>query len=284
MARRRRSYGKGKDPVLVFVNNCIAEGQKRERAEKKARAADAKRRARESERERARLAREAERERARQAREAERSRIQAEREAERQRKAQEKLDAKTNAISVRLESDMKKMGLYPGRDFLAKTAKEAVKLSVTAASAKKYFIADDEDAVALACAEEFLRSKKIIRHKNWDEYDALLAFVAGYRPQQDAAQDQKYIELETKIDELNQAYEAEMKRQDERNTLINQLLKSKTMFSDEIEEFAEIIEAKDWDKSDCEKSAEYKQRIQNKANYVAEVKAQIRTIKLAVAT
>ena len=34
MARRRRSYGKGKDPVLVFVNNCIAEGQKRERAEK----------------------------------------------------------------------------------------------------------------------------------------------------------------------------------------------------------------------------------------------------------
>ena len=75
-----------------------------------------------------------------------------------------------------------------------------------------------------------------------------------------------------------------MKRQDERNTLINQLLKSKTMFSDEIEEFAEIIEAKDWDKSDCEKSAEYKQRIQNKANYVAEVKAQIRTIKLAVAT
>ena len=113
-----------------------------------------------------------------------------------------------------------------------------------------------------------------------DEYDALLAFVAGYRPQQDAAQDQKYIELETKIDELNQAYEAEMKRQDERTTLINQLMKSKIMFNDEIEEFAEIIEAKDWDKADCEKSAEYKQRIHNNTNYVAEVKAQIRTIKL----
>ena len=24
---RRRSYGKGKDPVLVFMNNCVAEGQ-----------------------------------------------------------------------------------------------------------------------------------------------------------------------------------------------------------------------------------------------------------------
>ena len=35
MARRRRSYGKGKDPVLVFVNNCIAEGQKRERLKRK---------------------------------------------------------------------------------------------------------------------------------------------------------------------------------------------------------------------------------------------------------
>ena len=108
----------------------------------------------------------------------------------------------------------------------------------------------------------------------------LLAFVADYRPQQNAAQDQKYIELETKIDELNQAYEAEMKRQDERNTLINQLMKSKTMFNDEIEEFAEIIEAKDWDKSDCESLRSISNGSRTRLIMSREVKAQIRTIKL----
>ena len=273
MARRMRSYGPGKDNGAVFINNCIAAGQKRRRAEEKA-AAQAS----------ARRERERERERARQAREAERAQIRAEREAERQRKAQEKLDAKAKAISVRLESDMTKMGLYPGKEYLARTAKEAIRLSVTAASAKKYFIADDEEKVARTCAKEFLRDKKIINYKKWGEYDALVALVTGYRPQQDAVQDEKFVQLKAKIDELTEAYEAEMRRQEERGKLIGKLIKLKSMFRDEIEEFAEIIEANDWGKSECEKSSEYKQRVQNKADYVAQVKAQIRPIKLSEAS
>lgn len=273
MARRMRKHGPGKNNVGIFLNNCAVARERRIKAEKKA--SDAAHR---------RWKRERERERAREAREAERAQIRAEREAERQRKAQEKLDAKTNAISVRLESDMKKMGLYPGKEYLAKTAKEAVKLSVTAAGAKKYFIADDEDAVARACAKEFLRDQKIFKYKKWGEYDQLVALVAGYRPQQDTVQDEKYGQLKAKIDELTEAYEAEMRRQDERGKLIGKLIKLKSMFRDEIEEFAEIIEANDWGRSDCEKSPEYKQRIQNKSDYVAQVKAQIRPIKLAVAS
>lgn len=273
MARRRRSYGKGKDPVLVFMNNCIADSQKRQRAEARAQEADAKRRDREREREKVR-----------QAREAERAQIKREREEERQRKAQEKLDAKTNAISVRLESDMKKMGLYPGKEYLARTAKEAIKLSVTAAGAKKYFIADDEDKVARTCAKEFLRDKNIFNYKKWKEYESLVTLVANFRPQEEVVKDENYGQLTSKLQELTEAYEAEMKRQDERSKLISKLIKSKTMFRDEIEEFAEIIEANDWGKTDCEKSLEFKQRIQSKADYVARVKAQIRPIKLAMAS
>jgi flagellar biosynthesis GTPase FlhF len=261
MARRKRSYGLEKNNGAIFLNNCLASHQKAQKEAEKEAAASRRRSEREADSERKRREREAKSERKR-----------AEKEAEKARKEQAKLDEKVEKVYVRLESDIKKMGLYPGEGFLAKTAEEAVKLSISVAQAKKYFVSDVEDKVARECAKEFLWDKEIIYPEEWDEYDALVALVTGYRPQQDAAHDDKFTELEGKL-----------KRREERDTLISELLDSKIMFGDDIEEFAEIIEANDWGKSDCENSADYTRRVQNKSDYVMQVKAQIRTIKLAVA-
>ena len=90
----------------------------------------------------------------------------------------------------------------------------------------------------------------------------------------------EYVRLKSKIDDLTEVYWAETKRQSERKELITQLLKTKTMFSDEIEEFSEIIDKNDWSRHTCVQSKEYAQRVQNKAEYIAHVKAQIRPIKI----
>ena len=104
MARRTKSYfaksNRGKAGA-VFVNNVIANSQKRKKQEAKAAEAASRRRARE-----------AERERARRAKEEERKRIQLEKEAERKRKEKAKLDAKENAVSERLKLEFPKAGLY----------------------------------------------------------------------------------------------------------------------------------------------------------------------------
>ena len=274
MARRRRSYGAGKDNTAVFINNCIAAHQKRKRAEEKAAAAASRRYARE----RDMAAR-------RRAKEAEQAQKKAAREAERQRKVQLKLQEKEAKVAAKLKLDFELAGLYPGERTIAEIATKAVEGSVTPAQAKKYFLIGKEETLAEPCAVEYLEQIGIdAQYHDLKPCKAMRHIVTSLRPQTDADKDPDFIKLKAESDIRIKEKIAKARRADEKHKLLGMLIKTKSMFSDEIEEFAEIIESKDWGRSQCEKSSEYQERIKNKADYVAQVKAQIRPIKLAVAS
>ena len=267
---RRRSYGKGKDPVLVFMNNCVAEGQKRRRAEEKNAAAASRR-----------WARERERERAREAREAERAQVRLEKENEKKRKEQMKLDAKADAVAQRLKLEFEKLGLYAGEETISEISVQAVKASVTPAKAKSYFVDGKEDALAKSCAIEFLTKNNIApEYRQFKEFPLLVKIVSNYRPQVDAEKDKKYDELKKTIDKKIAESIAKAKREDEREKLIVSLLKKKTMFKDELEEFAEVIDSHDWDHQQSIDSKDYKTRVKNKNDYVSKIKSQIAAFSL----
>lgn len=274
MARRTKSYfaksNRGKAGA-VFVNNVIANSQKRKKQEAKAAEAASRRRARE-----------AERERARRAKEEERKRIQLEKEAERKRKEKAKLDAKENAVSERLKLEFPKAGLYPGKNTIAETARQAVRASISPAKARSFFIDGNEEKLAKSCAVEYLLAQKISsEYHNLTEFSRLRDVVAKCRPQTNAVNDPEYKKLKKTVDQKIEKLVAQAKREKEREDLISSLLADKVMFKDEIEEFAEIIEKKDWDKKTAKSSPEYSKRIKNKSSYVSEIKAQISPLKLS---
>ena len=281
MARRTRSYRAGKDPLGVFINNSIASSQKRARAEQKASAAASNRASREAQRERARNSRDAERAQARNSRAQERAAVRAEKESERNRKLQDKENSKVEKIYVRLESDIVKMGLYPGRTFITTTSREAVRLSVSAAQTKSYFVKDNVEEIAKTCAAEFLGDQGITSsYKQFNQFNELLNIVTELRPQQDAPNVEQYSKLKQDLEEEMQAYLAKVKRQEDREALISDLTKSMKMFKDELEEFAEIIEVNDWSRKESTNSDEYRGRTKNKKKYVAQIRSQITPIKL----
>jgi len=272
MARKKNYFAKSNKGKAgaVFLNNVVAAHQKQQRENQKA-AESAKRRA----------AAEAERERKRLARAAEKARRQAERVAEQQRKQREKLEAKESAVAERLKLEFDKAGLFTSSSVIADISRKAVKASVTPAKAKSFFLDGKEDEIAESCAEEFLVSEGVgLECQDLDDYKPLCNFVAQCRPQQKAVDYEAYQKLKARVDFQIEARLEMERRSAEREELISELLKTKVMFKDEIEDFAEIIESQDLAVSDIVKSQEYKNRIENKRKYVQEVKNQITPIKL----
>jgi len=267
MARKMRSFRKGNDALGVIVNNSLVARDRRKRAAKRDEEARQKRNERELKLEEARLARAREREK-----------IRAEKEIERQKKAEEKFNAKAEAVFCRLETEMEKLGLYPGKKFLVRTTIKAVKSEITPAKVRRFCLEDDKkeiiQEVSFSCGEELLEKSGITsEYKVFEEYPNLLRLVGEYRPQIDVRKDvqyKKYIKgLKEKFRKLK-----------EREVLIAELLSQKSMFKDEIEEFAVIIEKNDWGRNESEISTEYAERINNKKNYVLEVKSKIKPIKI----
>lgn len=267
MARKKSYFAKANRgrAASVLAHNVMASHKTKQKQKQKAAAAAERRQAAEAEKERKRLAREAEK-----------ARIQAEKEAEKKRREQEKLDAKAAAVAERLKLDLDKVGLYPGSEVTDRLSHAAVKASVTPAKARSYFIDGKEDDIARDCAAEFLNSQGISEeYSNVPGYSDLVDVVTPFRPQQDAVDDPKYQKIKAQVEvAIHEAIAAE-KRLSERKELIDQLIASKVMFKDDIEDFAEIIEDMDMSREIALESSEYQSRIEKKRQYVTEVMAQI---------
>ena len=189
-----------------------------------------------------RRAREAERERARRAKEEERKNTVGKGSGE-EKKRKAKLDAKENAVSERLKLEFPKAGLYPGKNTIAETARQAVRASISPAKARSFFIDGNEEKLAKSCAVEYLLAQKISsEYHNLTEFSRLRDVVAKCRPQTNAVNDPEYKKLKKTVDQKIEKLVAQAKREKEREDLISSLLADKVMFKDEIEEFAEIIE------------------------------------------
>lgn len=267
MARKKSYFAKSNRgrAASVLAHNVMASHKNKQQQKKKAAAAAERRQAAEAEKQRKRLAREAEK-----------ARNEAEKQAERRRREQEKLDAKASAVAERLKLDFDKVGLYPGDGVINRMAHAAVKASVSPAKARSYFIDGKEEEVARECAAEFLNSQGISdEHSDVQGYEELVDFVAPFRPQKNAVEDPKYQKIKGQVEEaIQRSIEAE-ERRDERKEFVEELLSSKSMFKDDIEDLAEIIESKDMGRQDILDSADYQSRIESKQKYVDEIKAQI---------
>lgn len=255
MARRRKSYfaksNRGK-AGSVFINNMIADSQKRSRAADKEReqaakrAATAKKRAasrakreaearrvaenkafREKERKRRAAEKETERamkQRAREQKARDKARLERRKEEERQRKAKERELAKVNKIYVRLVLDLEKNGLFPGERTAREISEDAVAASLSPTQAAKYFVVGKEDEVGARCAEDFLVQTLDFEERFTDltQYQDLLSHVASFRPQTEIETSEVYHELksafETEVAETleRERIAAEEKRERER--------------------------------------------------------------------
>jgi phage-related minor tail protein len=300
VARRRRSYRKNSDDLLgTFVNNAIASSQKRATADRKAREAAARRAKTAEDRARRRAAKEAEQEQKRRDREAERRRKAAEREAEarrkaeekeqaRQRREQEKLDEKISKVFSRVLLELETEGLFPGETTALRIAREAVEKSVTPAQAKKYFISPKLDAVARECAMDYLEERIECeeRFRSSEDYQQLASFVAGFRPQSESESSVEYTSLRTTFEagvtaQLEQEALEEREQQEkerrelERKELFEELVASKSMFPDELEEFVELISDSDLSGNQARDSEEYAKFVANKTEYWASINAQL---------
>lgn len=305
MGRRRRSYRKNSNDLLgTFVNNALAESSKRATKERREREAAARREKTAKKREAARAAKDAERERNRRNREAERQRKAEERERERQARALErelereakalerqrvkeekeaaKLREKTEKVFGRVLLDLEKAGFYPGEKTAADIAKKAVAGGITPAQASKYFVTGKEAQIGASCATELLNSKLDVEQRFTESlaYANLFEYVAAFRPQPDAMASEEYESLKATLDaEILQQIESE-ERADERAALIQELMDSKQMFRDELEEFAELIEENDFSSSDAIKSPQYQKFIENKASYWQTISSQLQPFDL----
>ena len=271
---RMRSFtakaNKGK-ALHVLCNNLSAAGEKRRKQEKK----DAEKAANRSKRE-------FKRKMAREEREREDRKKRAEREAERQAKGKAKLNKETKTIADRVLLDLPKAGLHPSRGVAYEIAKKAIRASVSPTKAKSYFIDGKENELAKQCAVDYLNSTLRIegRFNTSDEFKRLVELVRKSRPQKDASKMPEFAELKKKLQTKVNKQKQNEKRRRERHEFINELLTSKIMFRDEIEEFAEIIEKTDMDIETARSSSEFNERVQNKKNYVDDIKAKIKPFKL----
>lgn len=268
MANRRSYFAKSNQnqALDVFLSNCIVSQQK----EKKAEEAAIKRVLKEEERERVRLAKEEEREKVRLAKE--RARL---------AKEQAKFDAKAIAVCARLELEFEKIGLHPGRQTIATIAIKAVQSSVSPAKAKSYYIDGKEDTLAQSCAVDFLELKISSEYHHLVGFPSMVNIVKNCRPQKDAEKDKRYMELKAEIDNEIKELIAKAQREADREKVVKALSITKLMFNDELGEFFDIIEENDWGKEEAINSDTYKERIENKAKYVAEVQSHITPIKLS---
>ena len=283
MARRKSYFAKSNrnNPAGVFLNNVIADSNRRQKEREKAEKAEQKRLSKEEERAKIRQLREAEREEARQLREAERAQKRKEEEEYRQLKHQEKLDQKAIAITERLKIEFEKIGLFPGPKIITELSKKAVVAEITAAKVKTYLIDGKEKLLAKSCAIEFLETQNISSDFQYmPQYNKLVEIITQSHPQQEVENEPKYKSLKSEIYfQINELMSAEV-RELERESLINQLLETKVMFKDELEEFAYIIEQNDWGEEKAVNSVHYDERINSKAIYVLEVQSRIQPIKM----
>ena len=259
MARRRRSFGKDKNNIAVFINNVAVEMEKQRKEQEKERLREEKR---------------LNKERAQEERRLERAREAAEREAAREKKRQERLNKKVEAIALRLSADLEKFGLYPGKAYVKETAKKAVELSVSAAGARRYFVDDELENVERTLAEEFVYSQRIGNNiERFDEYSELIEFVASHRPQPAAVEAERYKELQYILLQKSM-------RHDGRLSLFQKLTASREMFKSDLEEFFELMENNDWGEIEATRSTEYTELIAKKRKYVTDIESKIRPIRL----
>lgn len=258
----------------VLVNNMIASSQKKIRQKK-----------RETEAARARQARETERARARKAREAEKERVSRERSAERARVAEQKQRAKRDKklaeATTRLKLEFSKAGLYPAPAQISNFAATAVSAAVTPSKLRTFFIDGKEEALARQCALEFLESKGITNEfEDLKTYPMLVEIVSKTRPQAAAEEAPEWEGLKARMTREIHIYERKKARADERKNLIDELLRTKLMFQEDIEDFAETIHKNDWSRDQSLASDIYQRYLTQKAEYVAQIKAQIVPVKL----
>lgn len=281
MARRKRSYTSGRNKIGVFLNNYLVEKERREREQAK---------------EEERLQREEiklnkrreknEREEEIAARKAlEKELKKQKKEQEQAQKKLEKMASRVRKVYDRLESDMNKLGLYANKQFLLETANQAIKLSVTPAQAKAYFITEDEVNVSIICAKNFLDDNYIgVGYRSLSEYAKLLQFVANYRPQSEAINDKRYKAL---FEQLNQKIITAKKNKaqkkalkEEQRAFIDELTAGKIMFKKDILDFWDIMENNNWTRKQALSSEEYENKTRNKSEHIAKIRSQIRPIKL----
>ena len=286
MARRKRSYStKGRSVIGVFLNNAVVENQKRMRELERRKAAEQKRTAKAEAEDERRLEKENElalRMKARKIKQQEKLQKDNELCQIKKKKAKEKLDAKVEKIYVRLESDIKKMGLYPGDNFIRSTAKKAEKLSVSAAQVTSYFIDESNlKKICKSCAVDFLKSKGFgPDYGHHKAYVDLLNFVTDFNPQTDAPKTSQYRNIKKELDSEIKNHKQALLRKDEREKLIEEIDKSKQMFKADMYDFWQRIEENDWGRKEAIDSDEYQINIEAKSDYTYEIMTQIRPIKL----
>lgn len=286
MARRKRSYStKGRSVIGVFLNNAVVENQKRMRELERRKAAEQKRTAKAEAEDERRLEKENElalRMKARKIKQQEKLQKDNELRQIKKKKAKEKLDAKVEKIYVRLESDIKKMGLYPGDNFIRSTAKKAEKLSVSAAQVTSYFIDESNlKKICKSCAVDFLKSKGFgPDYGHHKAYVDLLNFVTDFNPQTDAPKTSQYRNIKKELDSEIKNHKQALLRKDEREKLIEEIDKLKQMFKADMYDFWQRIEENDWGRKEAIDSDEYQMNIEAKSDYTYEIMTQIRPIKL----
>lgn len=286
MARRKRSYStKGRSVIGVFLNNAVVENQKRMRELERRKAAEQKRTAKAEAEDERRLEKENElalRMKARKIKQQEKLQKDNELCQIKKKKAKEKLDAKVEKIYVRLESDIKKMGLYPGDNFIRSTAKKAEKLSVSAAQVTSYFIDESNlKKICKSCAVDFLKSKGFgPDYGHHKAYVDLLNFVTDFNPQTDAPKTSQYRNIKKELDSEIKNHKQALLRKDEREKLIEEIDKSKQMFKADMYDFWQRIEENDWGRKEAIDSDKYQINIEAKSDYTYEIMTQIRPIKL----
>jgi len=261
----KRSYGakanKGK-AVSVFLHNWSVEAQRNAKIRRKEREAQEKRDKKAKAREDAKQLVEAEKAKKRQ-------RIERERERVRVFKENEKIKAKVSVVLNRVQLELEKLQVGPSNNISTEIAMKAVEAGVTAAQVKDYFIKDNVNQIASSCADELLESIGIDDNYNdFHEFDKLRKFATDYRPQSDVSSQQEFQDLVA-------SHKDRVKRTLSRAILIKNIIYEKIFFSDQVDEFEDLIEHNDWSKSEALKSSEFKDRVKEKKDYVAFIKSKL---------
>ena len=303
MARRQRSYGKNKPVIGTLINNVLANKQKNKGQQERAQIQEKNRKQRQYVSEQRQYAREQDRkdsqrkiEIARNAREQDRN----ERQRENERRRLEKEDQKYQKLSGRAELELEKLELYPGTGTVSYIADAAVKGSLTVSQIKAYLIAGNELDLQMRSARELMDDKHIVNRElvdalfgteeKWGEdtvageiYAATLkviTYVSTFKPQIDVLQDEVFCHLLDRFHASSKQFFEFRDRQIQRQKHIECLRSEKSMFSDDLAEYIDIIEEKDWEVEFAENSDEYKCYISNKATYVLEIRSQLAPICL----
>lgn len=295
MSRRQRSYGKNKPVIGTFVNNVLANKQKNKKQQERAQIQEKNRKQRQYAREQDREDRQREIENARNAREQDRK----ERQHENERRRLEKQNEKYQKLSGRAALELEKLELYPGTRTVSYLADAALKGSLTVAQIKSYLINGKELELQLRSARELLDDKDIVKTEVVDfsatvkcredtvvgEFSAatthMVIYVGEFKPQIDVLEDEVFRQLLDRFRASSKKFDEFIDRQLQREKHIECLRSEKSMFSDDLAEYIDIIEEKDWEVEFAKNSDEYKCYISNKATYVSEILSKLAPICLS---